>query len=227
VFDQWTTIDSIYEGRFIERIAEGAFKKTISENRAEMRMLFQHGRDPQIGDKPLAPIEELGEDQAGGFYAGQMLDTSYNRDLIPGLEAGLYGSSFRFAVTKEEFDRKPRKSAHNPEALPERTIREVRLMEFGPVTFPAYAGASAGIRSLTDEYVLGRFLREPERFVELLEAMRTGTALPGVGAAEGHSDEGSREAATPPAIQPITDDEWHQLLGVSERSPEPQWLSRT
>jgi hypothetical protein len=26
-------------------------------------------------------------------------------------------------------------------------------MEFGPVTFPAYEGASAGVRSLTDWYL--------------------------------------------------------------------------
>jgi len=31
------------------------------------------------------------------------------------------------------------------EALPERTIREAKLYEFGPVTFPTYAGATAGL----------------------------------------------------------------------------------
>jgi hypothetical protein len=29
-------------------------------------------------------------------------------------------------------------------------------MEFGPVTFPAYVGASAGLRSITDEMLLFR-----------------------------------------------------------------------
>ena len=33
--------------------------------------------------------------------------------------------------------------------LPVRTLQEVRLHEFGPVTFPAYAAATAGIRSVT------------------------------------------------------------------------------
>lgn len=227
VFDQWTEINSIYEGRFLERIAPGAFKKSIAENRDQMRILFQHGRDPQIGDKPLAPIEELGEDETGGYYAGRMLDTAYNRDLLPGLRANLYGASFRFAVRREDFNRSPKRSAINPEALPERTITDAVLMEFGPVTFPAYAGATAGLRSLTDEYVLGTYLRNPDRFTALLESMRTGIALPVVGAGESHSDEGRSEAETPPALNPISDDEWRRLLGVDERSADPTWLSRT
>ena len=75
--------------------------------------------------------------------------------MLPGLAAGLYGSSFRFRVTADDFDQRPRRSAHNPDALPERTIRSVRLHEFGPVVWPAYAGATAGIRSLTDWFTDG------------------------------------------------------------------------
>jgi HK97 family phage prohead protease len=219
VFDQWTEIDSVYEGRFMERIAPGAFAKTIAENRSSMRILFQHGRDAQIGDKPLAPIEELGEDERGGYYAGRLFDTSYNRDLIPGLKAGVYGASFRFGVRREEFERNTKKSDYNPHGLPERTIREAVLMEFGPVTFPAYEGATAGLRSTTDEFVLGAYLREPERFLALLE--RSGIALPRVGAGESHSDEGRSEADTPPAVKPRMDDAtWRSFLIPSKENPE-------
>lgn len=201
VFNQWTEINSMWEGRFMERIAPGAFKKTIAEHRSDMRMLFQHGRDPQIGDKPLAPIEDIGETDSGAFYEGRMLDTAYNRELLPGLKAGLYGSSFRFSVVKEEVVQKPKRSAHNPEGLPERTVKEARLYEMGPVTFPAYSGATAGVRSLTDAYVFGQFTREPERFKELLEGMQ---ALPKNGAeAQPHSAPGSRSKPTPkPTSQP-------------------------
>jgi phage head maturation protease len=69
-----------------------------------------------------------------------------------GLRAGAYGSSFRFNVLAEDFLRKPGKSAYNPSGLPERTVREVHMPEFGPVTFPAYPGATAGMRSLTDRF---------------------------------------------------------------------------
>ena len=82
-----------------------------------------------------------------------MLDTSYNADLIPGLQAGAYGSSFRFTVVREDMDNTARASSYNPLGLPERTIREATVLEFGPVTFPAYGGATAGVRSLTDWYL--------------------------------------------------------------------------
>lgn len=179
VFNTWTEINSVYEGRFLERIAPGAFKKTFRENGDAMRVLFQHGRDPQIGDKPLGPIEALEEDERGAYYEVPLLDTDYNRELVPGLEAELYGSSFRFAVIKESLNKAPKRSAHNPEGLPERTVTEAKVHEFGPVTFPAYTNATAGVRSLTDAYVFDQFVREPERLAELIESMReSAPALP-------------------------------------------------
>jgi HK97 family phage prohead protease len=160
VFDQWTEINSRFEGNFLERVAPGAFSKTFEENRSQMRVLFEHGKDPQIGNKVLGAIKDLGEDERGAFYEVPLLDTSYNRDLLPALRSDLYGSSFRFEVMREQFERTPEASDHNPEGLPERTLQEVRLYEFGPVTFPAYAGATAGLRSMTDEYL--RLVVTPE-----------------------------------------------------------------
>jgi HK97 family phage major capsid protein/HK97 family phage prohead protease len=170
VFDQWTEINSVFEGQFMERFAPGSMRKTIRENKDRMRVLFQHGMDPQVGDKPLGPIASLKETSTGARYEVPMLDTAYNRDLIPGLEAGLYGASFRFRVEKEEFVQKPKRSKHNPNGLPERTVTEASVKEFGPVTFPAYQGATAGIRSLTDEFLFGRFIDDPDRLKELIEA---------------------------------------------------------
>ncbi|MCI0636944.1 MAG: HK97 family phage prohead protease [Actinobacteria bacterium] len=153
VFNRWTEIDSIFEGRFMERFAPGAFRKTFRENRDRIRVLFQHGRDPAVGDKPLGAIDTLREDDVGAYYEVPMLDTAYNRELLPGLEAGLYGASFRFRVLKEEFVAEPKRSPFNPGQLPERTVLEAQVREFGPVTFPAYADATAGIRSRTDEFI--------------------------------------------------------------------------
>lgn len=171
VFDQWTEIDSMFEGRFMESVSPGAFSKTLKENRDHIRCLFQHGRDYRIGDKPLGPIVDLREDDVGAAYTVKLLDTAYNHELIPGLREGLYGASFRFRVTREDVNEKPGKSARNPEGIPERTIREMELKEFGPVTWPAYKGASAGVRSITDEMVVGDFARDPERFRGLLGSL--------------------------------------------------------
>jgi hypothetical protein len=137
-----------------------------------MRVLFQHGRDPQIGDKPLGPIDVLEAKAKAAHAEVPLVDASYNRDLLlPGLRAGLYGSSFRFQVNEDHWDRKPKRSKHNPEGLPERTILDMTVREFGPVTFPAYANATAGIRSVTDDF-LGLALGgiDLERLAELLRS---------------------------------------------------------
>jgi hypothetical protein len=207
VFNRWTEIDSMWEGRFMERMAPGAFTKTFRENRDGMRVLFQHGRDPQIAYKPLGPIRDLAEDDFGAGYNVDLLDTSYNRDLIPGLQAGQYGASFRFSVLREDLVMEPKRSDYNPDGIPERTVREARVSEFGPVTFPAYQDATAGMRSLTDEDLIERLANDPERLTKLLERVG-GRHLSVVGASTtdpvtappddagpGPTSEGRREAA--------------------------------
>ncbi|MDH5278195.1 MAG: phage major capsid protein [Actinomycetota bacterium] len=169
VFNRFTEINSMFEGNFLERLAPGSFRKTIRENRDKIKVLFNHGQDPQIGDKVLGPIRDLAEDgDVGVAYEVPLFDTSYNRDLIPGLEAGVYGASFRFKVMREEIREKPEPSEENPKGLPERTIKEVSLAEFGPVTFPAYPEATAGLRSMTDEFLVAAFAEQPERLAELI-----------------------------------------------------------
>ena len=101
-----------------------------------------------------------------------MFDTAYNRELIPGLEAGVYGSSFRFRVVQEQWNDEPGVSDHNPKGLPERTITEVRLFEQGPVTFPASPTATAGVRSLTDQFYEGLRSRNPQQYDDMLARAR-------------------------------------------------------
>lgn len=144
-WNTWTEIDSPFEGRFLERVAPGAISRTIKEDRDSIRVLFDHGHDPTIGKKPLGPLRELSEDSIGAYYEAPLLDTQYNRELLPGLQAGLYGASFRFAVRDEHRDERPARSSHNPGGIPERTIQDMQLSEFGPVVFAAYRTASASV----------------------------------------------------------------------------------
>jgi HK97 family phage prohead protease len=172
VFNQWTEIRS-WEGNFLEMFAPRAFKKTIRDNSDNMKVLFQHGYDYMIGDKPLGPIRTLEEDSegdhvdgvAGAWYEVPLLDAPYVRqDLMPGLEAELYGASFRFRVIREEVDEEPEPSDYNPQGLPERIVKEAHVAEFGPVTFPAYDSASSGLRSLeASELVAQAALERMER----------------------------------------------------------------
>ena len=145
VFDQWAEIDSDYEGRFMEQIAPGSFARTFAEDHPVP--LVQHGGDPSVGSKPLGTVDVLREDDVGAYFEVALVDAPYVRDVLPGLRAGLYGSSFKFRVRDEDVARSPARSTSNPEGLEERTIRDAKVFEFGPVTFPAYAGATAGARS--------------------------------------------------------------------------------
>ena len=151
-FDTWYEVNSKWEGRFMERTTRGTFQDTINQDRNLMRSLFDHGHDPQIGNKVLGPIVDLREDSYSPVGEVDLMDTSYNRDLLPGLRAGVYGSSFRMHVLADTWDDKPATSAHNPDGIPERTITKTKTLEFGPVTFPANPAATATVRSMTDYF---------------------------------------------------------------------------
>lgn len=167
-FDEWTEIRSMWEGNFMERFTPGAFKKTLREGRDRLRVLFQHGHDPEVGDKPIAAINDVREDDQGAYYEARLFD-GLPPLIMDGLTAGQYGASFRFGVLREEWVDEPGASEHNPNGLPERTVKEARVSEFGPVTFPAYDGATAGVRSLTDDFLLSCFRSDPDRLREMFE----------------------------------------------------------
>jgi HK97 family phage major capsid protein/HK97 family phage prohead protease len=177
-FGNWYEINSQFEGRFLERIASGAFKKTFNDDAArknageKIKVLLEHGHDPQVADKPLGVPRVLEEDGHGARYEVPLLDTSYVRDLRPALEAGAYGSSFRFRVLQDEWIEEPERSSSNPNGIPERTVKEVKVMEFGPTMFPANAESSAGLRSTTDEYYEALKRRRPEEFETALRSAR-------------------------------------------------------
>lgn len=151
-FNRWYPVASKFEGDFLERVSPGSTADTIRDSRDAMRVLFDHGTDRQIGNKVLGPIDVLEERADGPYYEVPLFDTSYNRDLLPGLKAGVYGASMRMRVTGNQWNNTPARSEANPEGIPERTITRMQVLEFGPVTFPANPGASAGVRSGTDEY---------------------------------------------------------------------------
>lgn len=187
-FGEWAKVDSRIEGQFMERMAPGAFKNTINQNRSRMRVIYDHGQDPRFGRHPLGPIQRLEEDERGVLFEVPLLDTSNNRDLLPGLRAGVYGSSYKFRAVKMDRPVRPGGATDtNPDRWEERTIREVEMVEFGPTPFPVYAGSTAGVRSLTDEYRINQLGIDPEQLRSLLASI----ALPD-GAAATHSSPASR-----------------------------------
>lgn len=182
-------INSWWEGRFIEQTKPGAFRKTISEAQRSdgtfsTKMLFNHGSDLSIGDKPLAVPDRFAEvntsDYHGPELEGRLINTDYNRDQIkPLLEARALGSSFMFEVIREEWRNEPEPSATNPEGLPERDIMEVRAFEAGPVTWPASPTASASLRSRcgTDGWMERLQTRDARRYEDLVRSFEAFRAM--------------------------------------------------
>jgi HK97 family phage major capsid protein len=218
-FGEWNEIDSIWEGRFLERVEKGAYTRSFKNKGDKMPVLFQHGQDPEIGDKVIAAHELYRDDDFGPYYEARLLD-GLPPLVVSGLKEGRYGASYRFRVLKEEVNLNPKKSAHNPEGIPERTIQEAEVFEYGPVTFPADSFATAGVRSLTDAYmtpeILRSLLEDPDKVRQLLAARpelarndpalasAIEDALPDDGPDASHSDEGTRaeEPPAPPADPP-------------------------
>jgi HK97 family phage prohead protease len=138
VFDVPTRIDS-WEGKFDEKIARGAFSKTIRQRKPVLQ--FDHGRDVATGSVPIGAIQELREDRKGLFVRARLHDNPRVEPIRQAIESGaIDGMSFRFSVVRELWD--------ETDDIPLRTINEVDLYELGPVVFPAYEATTVGVRSL-------------------------------------------------------------------------------
>lgn len=184
-FNDWYEVDSVYEGQFLERVMPGAFVDTIKNDRTQMRVLFDHGQDPSIGNKPLGPIRTLEEQPVGAHFDGPFADTDYNANqIIPLLQGrlmdgsrvgSLLGSSFRFQVQDDRWQMQPKVTRANPKGLPQRSIIKARVFEFGPVTFPANPGATASARSMSDRFV-ARLLTDHRFFSDFVD-VRPGEEL--------------------------------------------------
>jgi len=135
--------DSQVLGNFVERIAPGAFKKTIKE--ADVRALFNHDPSLLLGRNKAGTLR-MEEDSTGLRYEVDLPDTTVGRDVAVLLERGdITGSSFGFRVISDDWDYDAR-----DDGLPQRTLREVALVDVSPVTYPAYLDTDSGLRSLAE-----------------------------------------------------------------------------
>jgi HK97 family phage major capsid protein len=196
----WAEIESVAEGHFMERFAPNAFKKAFSPAyRDKIKVLFQHGRDNSVGQQPIAVLQDVGEDADGAYYRAELLD-GVPPLILDGLRRGVYGSSHTFRAMREDWETDPKKvgGPHNPKKLPERVVREADVWEFGPVTWPAYAG-SAIARSMLDEFNLATLTEDAEHLRNLVNYIDPDA--PSAGAADQPHPEPERsEAVAPPTI---------------------------
>lgn len=109
-------------------VAEGAFRKSISERGDRIAVLWQH--DPRI---PVGKAIQLAEDSRGLRTVTQFnRDTDWGRNAFHAIKAGdVTGVSIGFDLV-------PGKHAVEPvDGKATRVIREVKLWEYSFVTFPA------------------------------------------------------------------------------------------
>ena len=205
--DEWAEIRSVAEGHFMERFTAGAFVKTIREGAARMKVMYHHGKDPYFGNSLLGPVRSLETDTS---YEVDLLDTDYNKRLVPQLRAGLLGSSFRFDIVKEDVTDRPERSDRNPDGIPEVTITEARVAEFGPTPTPYYTGTTAGLRSITDEFLLAELQADPARLVLLAGAIR---------AAALNEPEQPPHDGTPSVVEPQ-----HSQADTTTQEVRPSWF---
>lgn len=125
---------------FREKIAPGAFKKTLKE--ADVRALFNHDPNIVLGRSSSGTLE-LREDDQGLWMEIDPPDTAQGRDVMKLVERGdVDQASFAFRVIKDTWENERGKT-------PIRTLEEVQLFDVSPVTYPAYPQTSVDVRSVT------------------------------------------------------------------------------
>jgi HK97 family phage prohead protease len=122
---------------FIETIAPGAFKRSLSA-RNNVRMLLNHDTSRVLGTTRAKTLR-LSEDSKGLHVEADLPETTYGRDLSVSMQRGDVDSmSFGFSV--------PRNGDRWSDDGNQRTLVEVRLHEVSVVSFPAYESTSASVR---------------------------------------------------------------------------------
>lgn len=134
VFDQLS--DDL--GGFREKIDRGAFAETIRKD--DIRALFNHDPNFVLG-RTTAGTLRLEEDDYGLKIDVDMPDTEWSRGLRELIKRGdVSQMSFGFINKKDEWNESDSKNVI-------RTLKQVKLLDISPVTFPAYPQTDVSVRS--------------------------------------------------------------------------------
>ena len=127
---------------FREKIAPGAFAKHLL-SRPDIRALWNHNPDFPLGRTKNDSLR-IAEDHRGLRVEITPPDTSWGRDAVEAIRRGdVDGMSFQFTVDQDQWT--PDETGGQV-----RTLREARLYEVSPVTFPAYPSTEVGVRCAAD-----------------------------------------------------------------------------
>lgn len=141
VFNSPTLIRDL-EGEYDEVILPGAFSRTIKARTPHL--MFNHGKNPLWANMPIGKITELREDARGLFVRARLSDNWLIHPIRDAIRDGaIDGMSFKFTVPEGKATKTRQENGRNLVK-----IREVKLMELGPVTSPAYDATTVAVRSL-------------------------------------------------------------------------------
>jgi uncharacterized protein len=153
---------------FIERIAPGAFKRSI-DARNDIKLLWNHDTGTVLGSTRAGTMR-LNEDERGLRVSATFPNTSAGRDAAELLRRGDVDSmSFGFSVPSggDEWS--------NDGA--ERTLKSVRLHEVSIVAFPAYS-STAGTTSVRGlDKVAERADVDPDALADAMVKLEEGKEL--------------------------------------------------
>jgi HK97 family phage prohead protease len=129
---------------FIEKIAPGAFRKTLTET-PDVRLLINHEGLPMARTKN--GTMRLYEDERGLYFEAELADTQEARDLYTLVSRGdVDQMSFAFRVIRQKWN----------DDRTERTLTEVSLADgdVSIVTYPAYPATSVEAREALKRAIL-------------------------------------------------------------------------
>ena len=132
-------------GGFVEQIIPGAFRETLRDGKRKVS-LWQHDAAKPLGATDNGTLE-LRETSDGLEIRLIPPETTWGYDALESVKRGdVKGFSFRFTIPPNG----DRWSKKNGTAL--RELLEIHLLEVSPVTFPAYTGSTATVRSKPNRY---------------------------------------------------------------------------
>lgn len=126
-------------GGFRERIAKGAFERTLRDG-ADVRGLFNHDPNIILG-RSTAGTLRLKEDITGLLTEIDPPDTQFARDLMISVRRGdITQMSFGFFTKQDKWDK--------VDGGWVRTLLDAELFDVSLVTYPAYPQTDVAVRSL-------------------------------------------------------------------------------
>jgi HK97 family phage prohead protease len=153
---------------FIERIAPGAFGKSLRQRSKDVRLYVNHNSDMVLASKRSGTLR-LSEDDTGLRVEADLPNTTAANDLKELMRTGVVSTmSFGFTV--------PRGGDKWSGDGSERTLTGINLHEVSVVTgFPAYPQTTAAVRSL--EKLSERTGMAVEELTEALDALADGEQI--------------------------------------------------